>query len=420
MGRGRGLEVAGKGICSGILLLLAFFSLRSLAEGLALPMAKGPFQNNGASPWYAVVDLGTPGQPLKFSFDTGSNFVWVTSTLCADNGCEHYGGGQFAWQNSTTFSWLGTHPETTVDFGPWGSMQVEAGNDAFALGGVAVDSDVYLAKAYSGQQFAELDWDGGIGMPSQMSLDIVAADNSLYRGMATADANASFHVFASMVEQGIVSPEAPYLTFSTDGESGQGTVAFGTLDSSYQDSLEYLFLPWQEYSIPSVAYIWTTPLRRFFVGDTLLAEDYFFSLDSGSSQFKGDPKLMFETFLATTFFGEDVTLEVGTTDTGETGRLVIPSSVYNVKIEAGQYQGLSISQFQPLNGLSELVLVGSVLMDSLYTVYEYQVNEDAGAVNITPVGMWIFNKKDGPKIIQTTQSQPAAIFTRRQKISNSH
>jgi hypothetical protein len=388
-------------------LLLGNQASAGTATGLALPLAKGPFQNNGASPWYASVDVGTPGQPLKFSFDTGSNFVWVTSSLCGTAGCQHYGGGQFDWENFSSFSWIGDHPETTVDFGPWGKMQVEAGRDQFALDAqVAVNSDVYLAKSYSGQQFEELDWDGGIGMPSQMSVDVANGRDDLYRGMAAKDPQTSFHFFASLVEQGVVSADKPYLTFSTDPATATGQVAMGQLDPSYRNSREYLFLPWEAYSIPSVAYIWTTKLASFSVGDQTLATDYFFSLDSGSSQFKGDPTLMFETFLLTSFFAQDVTLKMGTTSSGETGTLVIPASIYNVKIEAGQYQGLTIPQFQPLKGLDKLALVGSVLMDYLYTVYQYKVE----GTEISPVGMWIFNKPGGPRIIQNTQSQPATIF----------
>ena len=38
--------------------------------GIRLSLLRGPFQNNGASPWYAEINLGTPEQLLKFSFDT--------------------------------------------------------------------------------------------------------------------------------------------------------------------------------------------------------------------------------------------------------------------------------------------------------------------------------------------------------------
>ena len=63
-----------------------------------------------------------------------------------------------------------------------------------------------------------------------------------------------------------------------------------------------------------------------------------------------------------------------------------------------------------LEGLEGLVLVGSVLMDHLYTVYEYEVTPSADGYALSPVGMWIFNKRGGYPIIQGRQDRPARIF----------
>jgi hypothetical protein len=49
-------------------------------------------------------------------------------------------------------------------------------------------------------------------------------------------------------------------------------------------------------------------------------------------------------------------------------------------------------------------------MDYLYTVYEFRVVQREGENCIIPVGMWIFNKEKGPKVIVTTQNKPARIF----------
>jgi len=58
-------------------------------------------------------------------------------------------------------------------------------------------------------------------------------------------------------------------------------------------------------------------------------------------------------------------------------------------------------------------LVGSVLMDYLYTVYEYEIITTESETSIKPIGMWIFNKLNGPKVIVTEQSQVARIFQLR-------
>ncbi|WP_421850584.1 pepsin-like aspartic protease [Marinomonas sp.] len=403
-------------------------SIKSEGKGIAISLDRGPYQNNGASPWYAYVGLGTTAQPLKFSFDTGSNFIWVTSSLCESDTCHHYGDQEFVWSASSSLSWVSKKP-TEVGFGPWGSMKVQTGKDIFTLtpdtlgqmenGLVSVSSDVYLAQSYEGAQFQELDWDGGIGIPSTTDIPNAHAVYQSYRGMTTNKESepTSFHFFQSLVDQGVVNAKRPYVTFLTDIDSKCGQVAFGQLNHDYRESREYLFLPWEPYPIASVAYIWTSPLASFAVGDEKLTNEgdpskptYFFCLDSGSSQFKGDPSLMSEAFKLTSLRGKDVTIELGKTDRGENGKLVIPSSIYNVYVEEGEGKGKNISQFAPLTGMDSLVLVGSVLMDYLYTVYEYEITTIGSKSHITPIGMWIFNKFDGPKVIATKQHSVARIF----------
>jgi saccharopepsin len=136
-----------------------------------------------------------------------------------------------------------------------------------------------------------------------------------------------------------------------------------------------------------------------------------FALDSGSSQFKGDDGIM-NTILGlvnNTPNSPNVELVLGYTSTGEQGTIVVPPSLYNVEIQAGQGQGQVISQFQPL-GLDNLVLVGSVLMDYLYTIFEYSISKDSqGNYSCVPVGMWLFNKTNGAKLIQSKSS--ADFFT---------
>ena len=56
------------------------------------------------------------------------------------------------------------------------------------------------------------------------------------------------------------------------------------------------------------------------------------------------------------------------------------------------------------------MLVGSVLMDHLYTVFEYEVTQSADGYALSPVGMWIFSKAGDYPIIQNHQDRPARIF----------
>lgn len=399
------------------------------STGIELPLARGPFQNNGASPWYTTLTLGTAKlgskeQKLKFSLDTGSNFVWVSSLLCEENECkenrcQHYGGKLFNYHNSSSFQFISQQPQM-VDFGPWGEMQVELGEDLFHFSDTqSTSSELYLSRAFvdKDNQFKELDWDGGIGMPSYT----LSAENTVetqanagsYGLRAINKSAPSFHIMSSLIEQQLVSKDMPYVAFETDAQSGQGSVSLGRLDQTYQNSRAYLFLPWKTSLIPSVSYLWSTQLASFTLGEQVLAKDVDFILDSGSSQYKGDADVMQAALNAIAKNPEELIIRFPDCGATPNGELRIPASTYLVEIEEGQDKGEVQAQFKPMDGIPGLILTGSVLMDYLYTVYEYQVIKIAGKVALRPVGTWIFNKRDGLNIIQNRQSAPAPIFTQQ-------
>ncbi|MCG9652880.1 pepsin-like aspartic protease [Vibrio vulnificus] len=387
-----------------------------LVSGITMGLQKGPFQNNGASPWYAILGVGETNQRLKFSFDTGSNFNWVTSTYCPDSSCHHYGNQRFNPNKSSTYVPI-TEGSKPVDFGPWGEMQVVSGNDNLTLSSkTCLNTDLYLSTQYEGVQFLELDWDGGIGLPTltyqPLSTDL---DKVNYRGMHCQSREASFHFMETLIAQNVVSKDHPYVAFTTNSETKKGQVTFGALDPSYGDSREYMFLPWERYNIESLYYIWTTSLEEISLAGEVICrgtddEPQWFCLDSGSSQFKGDPANMKHAQTLAKSLKGDLTLTIPENEVTKGGELVVPSSLYDVLIEEGSSKGEHVVQFEPMEGLDRLTLVGSVLMDSLYTVYQYQVRENG---TLYPVGMWIFNKIDGPKIINVEQDKAASIFLPR-------
>jgi len=357
------------------------------SQPLSVPLVVGPYQNNGAATWFANMNLGQPGQPLKIALDTGCNFIWTTSSLCPSGCCTHYGNGFFDYAKSSTFKWVDQKP-ILVDFGPWGSMVVETGQDDFAItGNTSVQLEAFLASMYCGEQFAELDWDGGLGIPS---------------GSDYVDPAVSFFV-EELMNSGAMDPSYPYISFSMDPSSGKGSVLFGGVDVDAIDPMSSIALPWTPYTaFPDVAYIWTTPLNSYQVGSKVVATNAQFCLDSGSSQFKGDNNIMNTTLsLLGPHPTENVTLTLGATIDGQPGRIVVPPSVYMVEIQEGAGKGQTLPQFNPL-GLNGLVLVGTVLMQNIYTVYVYDVTETPEGYHLAPVGMVIFNKKNGPKLIQTT------------------
>ncbi|MDO6527866.1 pepsin-like aspartic protease [Motilimonas sp. 1_MG-2023] len=385
-------------------------------HGFNLPLKRGPFQSNGATPWYCDIGIGSPKQTLKICFDTGSDFNWITSSLCAKNSCKHYANKRFDYQASNTFTWR-SQTTKSVSFGPWGTMSVETGNDKLTLSNnnptLTIFNDIYLAKNYSGQQFAELDWDGGIGLPSRQSTTATNTNTPTPFRRKAFNSNESepFHFFLNLMQKGLVSKDNPYISILTAGandNSSTSYIGFGTLDNTYASSLEYLFLPWSCYQ-QEASYLWTTPEATISVGGEPIGTNMFFALDTGSSQFKGDNRVLSRVFQLTDNDSPVVTITIGNPGDTHYGRLEISSNIYKCRIEAGTQAGKTISQFQGLEGAENILLVGSVLMDHLYTVYEYEAVSES---EIRPKGIWIFNKPNGPKIIVGQQPTPATIFLR--------
>ena len=358
-------------------------SNQPLAGGITLAMHRGPFQNNGATPWYSTVQIGTPGQPLKLALDTGTNIAWVTSSLCAPEGCRHYSAGRFDYRASASFAFTDCL-QRPYSFGPWGTMQVESGSDVMTLDQTTLPTQLLLATDYTGAQFRQLDWDGGIGLPCSS---------------ACIDGRSSF-VFQELMNAGKVDPHQPFIAFDWDAGSGRGSCQLGAVDASKTQG-PHLFLPWAVYGkMAGVEYIWSTPLTTFAVGGEILAKDLTFALDSGSSRFKGDDRLMRQT-LARIAQGDCPPVVLGFAD----GEITLGADAYNVLIDQGPCKGQTLPQFEPL-GIPDMVLAGSLVMEHCYTVYEYRVVQcGPGAYSLAPVGVWLFNRPGGPQIITRPSSQ---------------
>lgn len=361
---------------------------------VTIDLVSGPYQNNGSTTWYAELPFGTPGQALKVAFDTGSNFLWVSSTLCQESGCDcsHYGDGFFDYGASSTFAWVDRTPQT-VGFGPWGEMTVETGQDTIAFAGNGSTTTFYLSKCYSGVQYQQLDWDGGLGVPSGTAYVKDGMSNPI----------------ADLFNAGVLTPDLPYLSFDCDETTNTGTLLLAGFDPSRYNPTEYVYMPWESYTpYPKVNYMWNTLVDSIAVGGTVIATDKFFCLDTGSSRFKGDPKIIDPLLAALKLGGysDDVVL------TFPGGTITVPPGVYMKTIEAGPDKGQTLPQFEAMDGLDDQVLVGSVLVDQLYTIFEFAMSGSAPDYTMTPKGMWMFNKVDGQGLITTQHAEPADLGER--------
>ena len=50
-------------------------------------LSKGLLRDNGATPWFARIALGSPEQPMTVMMDTGTSNLWVTSFCCSSAAC---------------------------------------------------------------------------------------------------------------------------------------------------------------------------------------------------------------------------------------------------------------------------------------------------------------------------------------------
>ncbi len=364
---------------------------------LVYPLHCGPLRDNGATPWYAAVALGNPGQTLNIAFDTGSNFIWSMSSLCGQGPCQRGAAETFAPAGSASWSWL-DRSDRMVNFGPWGNMIVQLGADDLGLtSDCAVRSPFFVTKYCDGGQFAELDWSGGIGLPS---------------ASAFADPEIPL-IVERLMALGLVDPEYPYIAFDLNPLDKSGTCRIGPVDPAAFVAESAVFMRWSPYqALPGVPYLWTTALDRYVVGQEEVAANAVFCLDSGSSVFKGDENIMNNTLRLVQASKPDLKLSLGTTRAGTQGELTIPADVYMANTETRDQGWKDLPQFTPM-ALPELVLVGSTVMDHVYTVFEYDVTQTAQGYSLAAVGMWMFNKPGGRALITSGSHDGGPILGRK-------
>ena len=357
---------------------------------ITIPMIRGPYQDNGASPWSGLAQVGSTGLTMKMALDTGTNLFWVTSTLCTTQACTMPGRVQFDPNTSSTFSWIDQTP-TKINYGPWGSMMAEKGSDTISINNANPQGcEFYLATNYGGAKFEEVDWDGCIGFPS---------------GTRQAGTEVTFYMQQLIDSGALGSSDLPWAAFDWDASTKQGSCELGDVDNSKFISSEGMYLPYDAYKlVPSVDYIWTSGPANVSVAGTEITDKAIFCPDTGSSRFKGDPNYIKALLAAISPNHDPVDIEVGMGFDGSTGALSVTSSMYMQTIEKGQNAGKTMPQFAPMDGVPNLLLVGSVLLDNVYSIYCYMRTPGTAQYgdSLEPMGVFLFNKPGGPKVVQNT------------------
>ena len=71
-----------------------------------------PLTNHYDVQYYGTLNFGEKEEPLTFIFDTGSEWLWVTSTLCEKtlNGCDNVNSRKYSVEESRFFTPIGLAP----------------------------------------------------------------------------------------------------------------------------------------------------------------------------------------------------------------------------------------------------------------------------------------------------------------------
>ncbi|MET0090942.1 MAG: avidin/streptavidin family protein [Candidatus Thiodiazotropha sp.] len=343
-----------------------------------LQLTRGRITNNGATPWAAPIGLGTPPQTRHFMLNTGTLNTWITASSCSTPACRQH--QSFDPDRSSSFH-AGDEPPTTVDFGPWGNMGVELGQDICQLDYITCEDanrttlsdrlSLYLSVCYDGDQFAGLACDGGIAIPA-----IPCEQPTALLGM--------------LQQQGYI--EQAIAAFYFDPLRGEGACLLGAVDPRRFDPASVNILP----VVPltgELDYLWNVALESITIAGQTVTSQSSLVLDTGSSRFKGGASIIKRMLDAITDHGR---LPDRVSDPQQLS--AYPDIILTL---GGQCYSLSPQDYflpvgtddwelgvHVLPGLpDELLVVGSVFLDTVYSVFDF-VSATAGSRSVslaTPV-----------------------------------
>ena len=370
-----------------------------------------PFTNNGATNWVSNMKIGS-AKTLKLALDTGGNYDWVNSTQCKDDVCTKYNHTQFD-STSTSFKWI-DKTITPHDWGPWGKSKANLGFDLVEIdpSRKAFPREINLIEEFippSGgnmDQFKELLWDGALAIPSFSS------------GGKHEDPNYRIsNIIEDLVTSGTIDPKKLTVSFYYDKETKKGNYVIGSdkIDETKVDIESKITLEQKNYSdseIPkdpyAVSYLWSTALNSVKVGGEIISgidpSKTVFAFDTGSSSLKGDSEKMEEVKNKLKVGAKNsptIEYSMGVNKDGDPGRFVIGPDQYNQTIDQGDLKKTKQIQVQSLDGVPNLWVQGTTLLEDLYSVFTYDISFNIkGELILQARNVALYNKVDGPQIIQ--------------------
>lgn len=169
-----------------------------------------PLANYMDAQYFGEIGLGTPAQPFKVVFDTGSSNLWIPSKKCYSVACWVH--KYYTASKSSTYKADGTPLE--IHYGS-GSMKGFLSTDTLAMAGVQIKEQTFgEATKLPGVTFAVAKFDGILGM----GFDTISVDH-----VATP--------FQNMIKQKLVSSAVFSFYLNRDQTASPGgEIIFGGVD----------------------------------------------------------------------------------------------------------------------------------------------------------------------------------------------
>lgn len=332
--------------------------MKDITFPFTINLFKGINGDNGATPWYTKMKLGLNRQMLNLAFDSGTTDSWVTSTRCTSDACLMH--NRFTFNNSPTFKQISDQfNPVQISFGPWGSMMVSVGSDCLAFEDAETDSyfsidnyTLYLAHSYSGFQFSNLVWDGAIAIPSdttgattsELISQLLKNDNCRFK-------NIKFNYKKSRLEIGADETEIIH--------------KFPLKVNNTYHQLWFLNLHKIEINGSEI-------IKSSGINEVDLC------IDTGSSRFKGDPKILNAMINAITFNGLLPTyIPMANPNLNAYPNLLLVIGDVEFELTPKDYfeklsESLYVLAFNPMEGLDNIFIAGSVFLEKFNPVFYYQ------------------------------------------------